>query len=122
MLVVEAGRLTSQDYMLIEMLEGKLDRTFLVLNKIDTVASKTELLPTLEKLASRPFAEFLPVSARTGENSRAARRSRSSRTCPWGRSSSRKGMVTDRDLAFRIAEIDSREAHDARSSRKCRTA
>ena len=30
LLVVEAGRLTSQDRALIEMLDGKLDRTFLV--------------------------------------------------------------------------------------------
>ena len=51
--VVGTGKV---DPRLIEMLEGKLERTFLVLNKVDTVSSKTELLPTLDKLASRPFA------------------------------------------------------------------
>src|SRR4030095_11690514 len=45
LLVVEAGKLTSQDHALIEMLDGKLDKAFLVLNKVDAVTSKTVLLP-----------------------------------------------------------------------------
>ena len=103
LLVVEAGRLTSQDHALIEMLDGKLDRTFLVLNKVDAVASKSELLPTLEKLSSRPFSEFLPVSARTGEN--LGRLVEQIFThLPVGPKQFPDGMVTDRDLAFRIAE------------------
>jgi GTP-binding protein Era len=104
LLVVEAGRLTSQDYTLIEMLEDKVDRTFLVLNKIDLVGSKTELLPTLEKLASRPFAALLPVSARTGDNLEHLV-SQIFAHLPVGPALFPQGMVTDRNLAFRIAEI-----------------
>ena len=104
LLVVEAGRLQRQDHMLIEMLEGKLERTFLVLNKLDTVSSKTELLPTLDKLASRPFAEFLPVSARTGENLERLV-AQIFAHLPVGPQQFPQGMVTDRDLAFRMAEI-----------------
>ena len=69
LLVVEAGRLTRQDHVLIEMLDGKLERTFLVLNKVDALSSKTELLPTLEKLGESTVRRVLAgVRAQTGEN------------------------------------------------------
>jgi GTPase len=103
LLVVEAERLTSQDYALIEILEGKLDRTLLVVNKLDALASKVELLPTLEKLGTRPFAALLPVSARTGENLERLVEEIFARL-PVGPKQFPDGMVTDRDLAFRIAE------------------
>jgi GTP-binding protein Era len=104
LLVVEAGRLTSQDHTLIEMLDGKLERTFLVLNKVDALASKTELLPTLDKLAGRPFAAMLPISARTGDNLERLVEQIFAHL-PVGPKLYPQGMVTDRDLAFRIAEI-----------------
>ncbi len=103
LLVVEAGRLTTQDRALIEMLGDKLPRTFLVLNKLDALASKSELLPILEKLSSRPFAEFLPVSARTGENLERLV-AQIFAHLPVGPKQFPDGMITDRDLAFRIAE------------------
>jgi GTP-binding protein Era len=103
LLVVEAGRLTTQDRALIEMLGDKLQRTFLVLNKLDVLGSKSELLPVLEKLSSRPFAEFLPVSARTGENLERLV-AQIFAHLPVGPKQFPDGMITDRDLAFRIAE------------------
>jgi GTP-binding protein Era len=104
LLVVEADRLTSQDRALIEMLEGKIERTFLVLNKIDALASKTELLPTLDKLSSKPFAAMLPVSARTGDNLEHLV-AQIFEHLPVGPKQFPDGMVTDRDLAFRIGEV-----------------
>jgi GTPase len=103
LLVVEAERLTSQDYALIEILDGKLDRTLLVVNKLDALASKIELLPTLEKLGTRPFSALLPVSARTGENLEHLVEEIFARL-PVGPKQFPDGMVTDRDLSFRIAE------------------
>jgi GTP-binding protein Era len=103
LLVVEAGRLTSQDRALIEMLGGKLDRTFLVINKVDALASKTELLPTLDKLAGQPFAEFVPISARTGDNLERLVEQIFAHL-PTGPKQFPQGMITDRDLAFRVAE------------------
>jgi GTP-binding protein Era len=103
LLVVEAGRLTSQDHALVHMLEDKLDKAFLVVNKIDALASKTELIPTLEKLSSRPFAAFLPVSARSGENLERLVEQIFAHL-PAGPKQFPDGMVTDRDLAFRVAE------------------
>jgi GTP-binding protein Era len=103
LLVVEAGRLTSQDHALIGMLEGKLDRTFLVLNKVDSLASKSALLPTLEKLSSTPFAEFIPIAARTGENLERLVEQIFAHL-PVGPKQFPDGMITDRDLSFRVAE------------------
>jgi len=103
LLVVEAERLTSQDYALIEILDGKIDRTLLVVNKLDALASKVELLPTLEKLGTRPFAALLPISARTGENLERLVEQIFARL-PVGPKQFPDGMVTDRDLAFRVAE------------------
>jgi GTP-binding protein Era len=103
LLVVDAGKLTSQDHALIEMLDGKLDRTFLVLNKVDALASNAELLPTLERLSTKPFSEFLPVSARTGENLERLVEQIFAHL-PSGPKQFPDGMVTDRDLMFRIAE------------------
>jgi GTP-binding protein Era len=103
LLVVEAGRLTAQDRTLIEMLGSKVERTILVLNKLDAVASKSVLLPTLEKLSSHAFAEFLPVSARTGENLPRLV-TQIFAHLPAGAKQVPDGMNTDRDLAFRIAE------------------
>jgi GTPase len=103
LLLVEAGRLTSQDRALIEMLDGKLDRTLLVANKVDALASKTELLPMLDKLAGRGFAELVPISARTGDNLERLVEQIFARL-PVGPKQFPDGMVTDRDLAFRVAE------------------
>jgi len=103
LLVVEAGKLTRQDYALIEMLGSKLDKTFLVLNKVDAMASKTELIPTLEKLSTKPFAAFLPISARSGENLERLVEQIFAHL-PVGPKQFPDGMITDRDLAFRIGE------------------
>jgi GTP-binding protein Era len=104
LLVVDAGKITSQDRTLIEVLRDKLDRTFLVLNKIDTFSSKTELLPTLERFSELPFAAFIPVAAKTGENLERLVEEVVARL-PQAPALFPQGMTTDRDLAFRIAEV-----------------
>jgi GTP-binding protein Era len=86
------------------MLRDKLDRTLLVVNKIDAIGSKTEILPLLDKLGEHPFAEFIPISARTGENLERLAAQIFDRL-PEGPALFPQGMVTDRDLAFRIGEV-----------------
>lgn len=104
LLVVEAGKVTPQDRALIEMLGEKLDRTFLVLNKIDALRSKSAMLPTLDELGKLPFAALIPVSARTGENLSKLVEQIFAKL-PEGPAQFPQGMITDRDLAFRAAEI-----------------
>ena len=103
LLVVEAKGLMSQDRVLMEMVKDRYDRTFLVVNKIDALASKIELLPTLDKLGKLPFVSLLPISAKTGDNlDRLV--AQIFEHLPQGPALFPQGMVTDRDLSFRIAE------------------
>jgi len=104
LLVVDAKGIGADDRALMDVLEAKLDRTFLVLNKIDALASKSQLLPTLERLAERPFAALIPVSAKTGENLPRLVDEVFARL-PIGPPLFPKDMVTDRDLVFRVAEV-----------------
>ncbi|HZF30754.1 MAG TPA: GTPase Era [Gammaproteobacteria bacterium] len=104
LLVVEASGMTSQDYALIEILGDKLDRTFLVLNKIDALKSKTEVLPTLTKMSKQPFAALIPVAAKTHDNLDHLVAELFARL-PEGPALFPLDMVTDRDLAFRVAEV-----------------
>jgi GTPase len=104
LLVVEAKSQTAQDRELMKVLENKLDRTFLVLNKIDALPSKAQLLPTLQRLADMPFAGLVPIAAKTGDNVDHLVGQIFSRL-PEGPALFPKDMITDRDLSFRIAEV-----------------
>lgn len=104
LLVVEAKGLSGQDRALIDLLSDRLDRTILVLNKIDALASKTELLPTLDKIGRLPFAAFVPIAARTGHNLDKLVEQIFERL-PVAPALFPQDMVTDRDLAFRVAEV-----------------
>jgi GTP-binding protein Era len=66
LLVVEAGNWGSGEAEILRMLP--VDKpVLLVINKIDRLADKAELLPFIQKLASlHGFAEILPVSAEKG--------------------------------------------------------
>jgi len=103
LLVIEASGLNSQDEALVKLLEDKRDRSFLVLNKIDELAAKSEILPTLEAVARHPFAAFIPVSAKTGDNLERLQ-AEIFRVLPPGPPLFPRHMSTDRDLAFRVAE------------------
>ncbi len=61
--VIEAGHFDERDAIVLELLPH--DRpVFLVINKIDRLADKAQLLPFMEKVASKfPFAAIIPVSA-----------------------------------------------------------
>jgi GTP-binding protein Era len=104
LLVVEAKSQTAEDRELMKVLEDKLDRTFLVLNKIDALASKTQILPTLQRLAGMPFAGLIPIAARNGDNLDRLVEQIFSRL-PHAPALFPNDMVTDRDLSFRIAEV-----------------
>jgi len=103
-LVVEARRLTGEDRELIEMLAARGQRVILVLNKIDELRSRAELLPRLDRLKDLPFVAFVPVSAKTGDGLPALVTSIFA-ALPPGPPLFPPEFKTDRDLAFRAAEI-----------------
>lgn len=62
--VVETDRWTSEDDMVLDKLKELEAPVILVINKIDTLASKEALLPFLQKTQQKlPAAEVIPVSA-----------------------------------------------------------
>jgi GTP-binding protein Era len=104
LLVIEAKGVTPEDGALMKLLEGRLERTILVVNKVDALRAKSKLLPMLERLRERPFAAFVPIAARTGENLERLADEIMSRLPP-GPALFPKGQKTDRDVAFRAAEL-----------------
>lgn len=104
LLVVEAKRLTAEDRQLLELFRGRPEKTIVVLNKIDELKSKVSLLPRLAELQAEPFLAFVPVSAKSGENLDALVTT-IIENLPVGPPFYPPEMATDRDLAFRAAEI-----------------
>ncbi|HEU4617679.1 MAG TPA: GTPase Era [Gammaproteobacteria bacterium] len=104
LLVVEAKAFTPEDEALVKTLGDRVEATILVVNKVDALRAKEKLLPMLERLREHPFAAFVPVSARTGANLDALVAEIFERLPP-GAAMFPKDFKTDRDVAFRGAEI-----------------
>jgi GTPase len=103
--VIDARRLTAEDRQIAGELAPRGDRTLLVLNKADRLKSRAELLPLLEKLGREyPFAAYVPVSARSGDNVDRLVAEIFERL-PEGPALYPRDLVTDRDMRFRVAEI-----------------
>lgn len=68
LLLVEAGHFSREDEQALQALANAKVPTIAVVNKIDLVANKEQLLPYLRELAARhPFLALVPVSARRGD-------------------------------------------------------
>lgn len=105
LMVVEAGSFNRQDRQLAELLRDAADKTILVMNKIDTIKAKADLLPMLESVSKDfPFAAFVPISARGGKNL-AGLLGEILKLLPDGPPLYPRDMLTDRSLLFRISEI-----------------
>lgn len=103
--VVEAGKWASDDEMVLNKLKRSERPVILVINKIDQFKDKSELLPYLQKLASKhAFAEIIPISAATGSQVDALRQLVNSYARP-GVHHFPEDYVTDRSLRFMTAEI-----------------
>jgi GTP-binding protein Era len=105
LMVIEAPKFTRQDRQLAELLRDSADKTILVLNKVDSIGAKSELLPILESLgAEYPFSAFVPISARSGRNL-GGLLAEILRRLPDGPPLFPREMLTDRNMQFRIAEV-----------------
>lgn len=66
--VVDSMRWTEEDEHVLERIRNTNVPVFLVVNKLDTIANKEELLPHLQMLSEKwGFAQIIPLSAQTGE-------------------------------------------------------
>jgi len=103
-LLVEATGLTATDEQVLELLGDKLSKTILVLNKLDELHHRKDVLPLLQELSSLPCAAFVPLSARHGTN--LDRLIEAIFTAlPEGQPMYPADQKTDRGSAFRAAEL-----------------
>jgi GTP-binding protein Era len=67
--VIEAMRFTEEDEWVWERVRGLKQPLFLVINKVDRVYPKEELLPFLEQMVERiPASGVVPISAQSADN------------------------------------------------------
>ena len=102
--VVEALKWTAEDQLALERLRDSGRPAIAVVNKVDRVRPRERLLPYLAELAARhAFVDIVPVSAQKSDNLGALTRVTLA-ALPEGEPLFPPEQVTDRSLAFRIAE------------------
>jgi GTP-binding protein Era len=103
--VVQAMQWTEEDEVVLERLKEIRTPVLLVVNKIDKLADKNELLPFIEKLtAKHEFDAVIPVSALHAENIGQLEADVSERM-PENEAFFPADQITDRTVRFLAAEI-----------------
>lgn len=103
--VVEALRWTEEDSTALEAIRGAGVPAIAVVNKIDRVANKQDLLPYLHQLGQRhAFLEIFPVSASRGDQVDALEDALV-RALPLGEPLFAEDQITDRSERFFAAEL-----------------
>lgn len=104
-LVVEALKWTHEDQLVLARIAAAGRPALAVVNKVDQVRPRAHLLPYLAQLAERHgFLAIVPVSALKGDNVSDLRTTIAAHL-PLSPPLFPGGERTDRDLAFRIAEM-----------------
>jgi GTP-binding protein Era len=105
LLVIEATGWQGRDAFALDRISKCQVPVVLVVNKIDQVRHRSELIPVLDECATkREFSAVVPVSAKTGENiDRLAEVILAH--LPHGQALFPVDQTTDRGLAFRVAEV-----------------
>jgi GTPase len=103
-LVVEAGRWTEGDELVLDRIRVSRRKALAAVNKIDRLRARERLLPYLAELDKRyDFVEIVPVSATKGENVQNLAEA-IAKHLPASPPLFPPEQVTDRDRKFRIAE------------------
>jgi len=103
--VVQALKWTEEDEVVLSRLQDIKAPVLLVVNKIDKLGDKNELLPFIEKLtAMRPFDTVIPVSALHAENIAQLEADVYERL-PENEAFFPADQITDRNIRFLSAEI-----------------
>jgi len=103
--VVQAAAWTDEDDAVLQRLESISAPVILIVNKIDMLNDKQELLPFITELSSRfKFEEIIPVAAVKGENISEVETA-VAKLLPEGAALFPEDQVTDRSMRFLAAEI-----------------
>jgi GTP-binding protein Era len=103
--VLEAGRWTDEDENVLKQLKMAAAPVVAVINKVDRISDKGQLLPFLAELSERmSFAEVVPLSALKGDNIEALEKE-IVRRLPAGVAMYPEDQITDRSQRFLAAEL-----------------
>ena len=103
--MIEAGKWTKDDSYILTMLNKVISPVILVINKIDKLQSKDELLPIIQEIYDRTsILEIIPVSAKDGDNIDELEKTVYS-MLPSGPPMFHEGQITDRTERFFAAEF-----------------
>lgn len=102
--VIEAGRFGEDDRKVVELLP-KDARVVLVINKVDRLADKSQLLPFIARMSEVfPFTEIVPLSAERGTNVESLVKA-ATPLLPEGAPMYGEDEITDRSERFLAAEF-----------------
>ncbi|MFO7592938.1 MAG: GTPase Era [Pseudomonadota bacterium] len=103
--VVDAARWTDEDENVLKRLRGQSTPVALIVNKVDKIKDKEQLLPQLQTLSQKmPFATVLPLSALKGTNIKELE-SEVVQRLPESEAIYPEEYITDRSERFLAAEI-----------------
>lgn len=104
-LVVDVSGWTRQDEWVLEKTKKTESPVILVVNKVDTIKDKKELLPLLAEYSQKSdFAAVIPLSAKNADNV-AALKTKIDELLPKGIAQFPIDQITDRSIRFLAAEI-----------------
>ncbi|WP_297529482.1 GTPase Era [Thiohalobacter sp.] len=104
-MVMEAGRWTDEDELVLERLKAAGQPVIAAVNKIDRLRDRRELLPWLQALAGRhDFAALVPLAALRGDNLAALEQEVIARL-PESEPCFPEDQITDRSERFLAAEL-----------------
>jgi GTP-binding protein Era len=103
--LVEANYWTHEDEDVIQKLQATKSPIILVINKIDSIKEKAQLLPFIDKLQTKlDFADVLMISAKTADNVETLE-SKLIAFLPEGPHLFPDDKTTDKSIRFQIAEL-----------------
>ncbi len=103
--MVDATSWRGEDEMVLKKLQESTKPVILVINKIDLLKDKGELLPLIDKLKDKfNFAHIIPISAMDAVNTKHLE-DEIARLLPEGPQLYPEDQLTDRNVRFQIAEI-----------------
>lgn len=105
LMVVDRMRFTDEDEMVLSTIKLQRAPVILVVNKVDFIKEKDELLPWLQTLSEKhDFAQIVPLSAKTGRNVDKLE-SLIESYIPEGQAFYPEDQITDRSSRFLAAEL-----------------
>lgn len=103
--MIDATSFRHEDELVLKKLQHTEKPVILVINKIDLLKDKTELLPIINKLKNKlNFSHIIPISAKDSENTTLLE-TEIAQLLPVGPQLFPEDQITDKNIRFQVAEM-----------------